>query len=122
VKIGDQARCSRSFSAADVRAYAQLSRHTVTGDRVPEPLIGSLFSCLLGVELPGFGTQYLKQETRFHQPARVGDRLTARVEITRMRPDKQLVDLATTCADSAGNLVASGRALVYVGDAANGPG
>jgi hypothetical protein len=42
--------------------------------------------------------------------------LTARVEITRLRPEKQLVDLATTCYRADGSLVASGRALVYVGE------
>lgn len=36
---------------------------------VPEPLIAGLFSTLLGVRLPGPGTNYLKQELGFHGPA-----------------------------------------------------
>jgi acyl dehydratase len=98
--------------------YSELSGHESKGDLVPEPLIGALFSYLLGVRLPGLGTNYLKQETRFPSQARVGEALTAKVEITRLRPDKQLVDLETTCRRVDGGVVASGRALVYVGDVA----
>ena len=116
MKIGDNAHITRTFNTRDLLDYATLSAHDVPDKRVPEPLIGALFSYLLGVKLPGLGTNYLKQETRFHAVASIGERLTARVEITRLRPDKQLIDLATTCYLHDGRLVASGRALVYVGD------
>lgn len=59
---------------------------------------------------------YLKQETQFLHTVLIGEALTARVEITRLRPDKQLVDLSTTCRDSTGRIITTGRALVYVGD------
>lgn len=117
MKPGDSAEISRSFTAADLADYTRLSQHIPGNEQVPEPLIGALFSYLLGVELPGSGTNYLKQETHYHQAVPLGEALTARVEITRIRPEKHLVDLATTCTDSAGRLVASGRALVYVRDA-----
>ena len=39
------------------------------------------------------------------------------VEITRLRPEKHLVDLATTCTDDSGDVVCRGRALVMVKDA-----
>lgn len=116
MKTGDNTETTRTFSARDLRDYTRLSGHETTGGLVPEPMIGALFSYLLGVELPGLGTNYLKQETRFDAVATTGEALTARVEITRLRPDKQLVDLATTCRRADGGLVASGRALVYVGD------
>jgi hypothetical protein len=51
----------------------------------------------------------------------VDDALTARVEITRIRPEKHLVDLSTTCTDSNGQLIASGRALVSVRDVTTRP-
>jgi acyl dehydratase len=116
VKVGDSAQVTRIFSLEDLRDYTRLSGHAVTGGQVPEPLIGGLFSYLLGVKLPGLGTNYLKQETRYESAAAIGEALTARVEITRLRPDKQLVDLATTCRLANGSLAAGGRALVYVGD------
>jgi len=116
MRIGDNAKVTRTFRMQDLQDYTELSGHKATGEQVPEPLIGALFSYLLGVKLPGLGTNYLKQETRFPTTARVGETLTAQVEITRLRPDKQLVDLATTCQGADDRLIASGRALVYVGD------
>ena len=116
MKVGDSVKVTRAFTWQELQDYTGLSGHKVSGDQVPEPLLGALFSYLLGVKLPGLGTNYLKQETRFPATARVGESLTAQVEITRLRPDKQLVDLATTCQGADGRLIASGRALVYVGD------
>ena len=66
--------------------------------------------------LPGIGTNYLKQESTFLASAKLGDELTAHVEITRLRPEKHLVDLRTTCHSESGALVCEGRALVYVRD------
>ena len=116
VKLGDSAEVTRSFSPDDLRDYTDLSGHWVAEDYVPEPLIGAMFSYLLGVRLPGSGANYLKQETRFRGSARAGDALTARVKITRIRTDKHLIDLSTTCVNSSGQLIASGRALVSARD------
>jgi 3-hydroxybutyryl-CoA dehydratase len=120
VKVGDRAKVTRAFSSADVADFARLAGYAPDPARVPGPLIGGLFSYLLGMQLPGSGTNYLKQETRWLADAAVGQPLTASVEITRLRPDKHLVDLATICRDHAGRLVAEGRALVYVRDVSAG--
>ena len=116
MNVGDRAEFTRSFTAADLADYARLAGYAPDESRVPGPLIGGLFSFLLGMHLPGRGTNYLKQETRWLAPAPLGQALTARVEVTRLRPDKRLVDLATTCRNAAGELLAEGRAVVYVGD------
>jgi 3-hydroxybutyryl-CoA dehydratase len=117
VKIGDRAHITRVFCPEDIAAFAQLAgTHGGPTKTVPEPLIGGLFSYLLGRELPGFGTNYLKQQMRFLRPARLGEPITATVEITRIRPDKHLVDLATTCTAADGTVLCDGRALVLVED------
>ena len=120
MKVGDHAEVSRAFSTADIQDYSALSGHEFEQSRVPEPLIGALFSYLLGVCLPGEGTMYLKQATRYLHKVTCGEVLNARVEISRLRPDKELVDLSTTCRDANGRLVTTGRALVYVGDVPRG--
>jgi 3-hydroxybutyryl-CoA dehydratase len=122
MKLADFTEVTRTFSARDLHDYTALSGHAISGEQVPEPLIGALFSYLLGVKLPGMGTNYLKQETRFTATAKTGEPLTARVEITRLRPDKQLADLATTCRQGNGQIIAEGRALVYIGDLMTKPG
>ena len=116
MKVGESMSVTRTFSRQDLIEYTRLSGHDVPGEQVPEPLVGALFSYLLGVKLPGLGTNYLKQETQYKAAAKIGEALIARVEITRIRPDKHLVDLATTCHRGDDEIVASGRALVYVGD------
>ena len=119
IRIGDEATVTRAFTIQDVEDYLSLGGAPLPQGEVPEPLVGALFSYLLGVGLPGPGTNYLKQQTRFLAPAPLGVDLTARVAVTRIRPDKHLVDLETTCAGPDGAVLAEGRALVYVEDVAD---
>lgn len=83
-------------------------------DVVPEPLIAALFSRLLGMELPGPGTGWLKQELHHPASARLGEDLHARVEITRLRPEKKLADLMCICTGNKGRLICRGRALMLL--------
>ena len=116
MKVGDYVETSRTFSALDLLDYVKLSGHIVNDGYVPEPLIGALFSFLLGAKLPGMGTMYLKQETSFLENAVIGESLLAEVKVTRLRPEKHLADLSTTCRRADGKIIASGRALVYIRD------
>lgn len=116
IAIGRTAEVRRSFPVDAAGAFAALAGLDGVPRTVPEPLIGGLFSYLLGVRLPGFGTNYLKQEMRFLAPARFGETLTARVTVTRLRPEKHLVDLETVCEGEDGRRICEGRALVYVED------
>ena len=118
LRVGDFAESIRSYGDAEVAEYVALGGETPPKGHLPSPLVSAMFSYLLGVKLPGPGANYLKQETDFVDAARVGEGLTAGVEITRLRPEKSLVDLATTCHGADGRLVATGRALIFVGDVA----
>ena len=84
MKPGDFAEVTRRYAGADMAEFADLAGGALP-DHVPEPLIGALFSYLLGVKLPGFGTNYLKQSLNFRGAAPLDVPLTARVEITRLR-------------------------------------
>ncbi len=112
IEVGQRASVTRRFAVADLDAYVALGGAVDSADRVPEPLIGALFSYLLGVELPGSGTMYLKQHTHYEAPAYLTSSLTATVTVTALRPDKHLVDLATECRDDGGRQICHGRALV----------
>ncbi len=116
MKTGDTAWLTRRYSAEDIRGFSALAKGEIAVECVPEPLIAALFSYLLGVKLPGAGTNYLKQELRFIKSARLEAELTARVTITRLRPEKHLCDLETRLSDEAGETLAIGRALVSVRD------
>lgn len=114
LRTGQTARITRSYTREDLAAYAALSG--ASADSVPEPLIAALFSYLLGVELPGSGTNYLKQDLAFKAPAPLDTALEAKVEITRLRPEKNLVDLWASCTTPDGTVICEGRSLVKAKD------
>jgi acyl dehydratase len=119
------AELQRSFSLAELAEYASLASGLSTGEvamglpTIAGGLLGSLFSCLLGTQLPGKGTNYLKQRLEFHLPAHPMQALVARVQVIRVRPDKHLVNLSTLCTTVAGEVICNGEALVLVSDLAS---
>lgn len=117
MKIGDRAAIERAFTPDDLRGFsALLGAGGPALNATPEPLLAALISYLLGVRLPGPGTNYLKQELRFPAQAPLGATLRAEVEVTRLRPEKHLCDLATRVVGADGSVYAEGRALVLVKD------
>lgn len=115
MRVGDFAEVARNFTAEDMADYAALAG-AAPADAVPEPLLAALVSYLLGVRLPGPGTNYLKQDLAFPARAPLDTTLTARVEVTRLREDKQVADLWATCRTQDGVVVAEGRSLVKYAD------
>jgi len=123
--LGQAAEITRMFSEADLQEYRDLSGDTnpafsrpAAGDlalQVPGGLLGGLFSYLLGTRLPGRGTNWLKQRLVFPAPCYAGQEVTARVEIVRLRPEKDLVNLRSICT-AAGQVVCEGESLVLVKD------
>lgn len=71
-----------------------------------------MISDLLGTTLPGQGTMYMKQKTEFKSPGQIQEPIVASVEITRIRKDKQLINLRTRCTNSKGDVLSEGEALV----------
>ncbi|WP_417547738.1 hypothetical protein [Marinobacter segnicrescens] len=112
LKEGQSAKLNRTFTAEDVREWCELCQLDQDWPGVPEPLIAGLFSCLLGEDLPGHGTNYLKQAMTFHTAADTGEALQASVTVSRLRRDKALVNLTTVCTGRDGRLICDGEALV----------
>lgn len=126
LKIGQRASVQKTFTAADVTAFAGISldvnpihvsdgyaSNTVFGKRVVHGILTSgLISAVLGNQLPGPGTVYLGQELRFRAPVYLGDDITAEVEILELREDKKIVKLNTTCTNQDGLVVITGQATV----------
>ena len=128
LRPGAEARSARVFSAADLDEYGDLvgDRNPIfrddaaarargfAGRIVPGPLLAGMFSDILGTRLPGRGTGWMKQALRFPSPAYPGEQLTATVAITRLRKDKELVNLSTRVTAADGRVVCDGEALVLV--------
>lgn len=122
LSVGQSANRTCVFTAADVAAYRRLSGDAGLGfgreDAIPGPLLGGMISELLGTTLPGRGTNWLKQRLVFVGEAAVGTAVTAVVTVTRLRPEKALVNLRTVCTDATGAPICEGEALVLVQDLA----
>jgi 3-hydroxybutyryl-CoA dehydratase len=117
LQIGQSACAKRTFTPADLAEYASLAGIAVQAPRVvPGPLLGGMISCILGTQLPGRGTNWLKQRLEYPTPAFIGEEITATVKVIRLRPEKALVNLRTACANPRGEIVCQGEALVLVKD------
>jgi 3-hydroxybutyryl-CoA dehydratase len=85
------------------------------GGRIAHGMLSAGFiSAVLAMRLPGPGTIYLSQSLRFTRPVRIGDTVTARVEVVEVMPAKRRARLATTCTNQLGETVIEGEALVLM--------
>lgn len=126
LKVGDRAEFAKTISESDVYLFAG-----VTGDMNPAHinqayaektffkgriahgmLLGGFISAVIAMKLPGPGSIYLKQELKFVAPARMGDTITASVEVVEVYPEKNRVALRTTCVNQDGELVVDGQAII----------
>ena len=126
IAIGDGASFAKTISEADIYLCAG-----ITGDFNPAHidevyasqtffktriahgmLTAGLISAILGTRFPGPGTIYLKQELSFLAPVRIGDTITASVEVIEREPEKNRIRLKTVCVNQAGVTVLEGEALV----------
>jgi len=126
LKIGQKASVQKTFTAADVTAFAGISldvnpihmsdkyaEDTIFGKRIVHGILTSgLISAVLANKLPGPGAIYMGQELRFTSPVYLGDDITAEVEVVELREDKKIVKLSTTCVNQDGKTVISGVATV----------
>lgn len=128
IKVGETASLTRTVTDADIQAFADLSSDhnplhlddayaatTRFGQRIAHGMFSaSLISALIGNELPGTGSIYLSQTLRFLAPVFLGDAVTARVVVTKIRDDKPIVTLETVCVNQRGETIIKGEAAVLV--------
>lgn len=94
------------------QTYAEKTRF---GGRIAHGMLTAGFiSAVLGMKLPGEGSIYMSQSLRFMRPVRIGDTITARIEVIELFPDKKRVRLATSCRNQNDELVLDGEALVLM--------
>ncbi|HSA93912.1 MAG TPA: MaoC family dehydratase [Terriglobales bacterium] len=125
-KPGDSASVSRTIGNKEIQAFAALfddynplhvddayAGRSRFGGRIAHGVIClGLISHLIGMKLPGTGAIYLGQSARFLKPVRVGDTVTASVEVTKIRADKPILTLATRCVNHKDEVVMEGEAVV----------
>ena len=124
--VGATASITRVVQASDVDVYARLTgdsnpihldddyaSHSRFGRRIaPGILVAGYISAVLGTLLPGPGAIYLNQTLSFKAPVHLGDTITATVVVEKIRQDKPVVTLRTTCLNQSKQVVIEGEAVL----------
>ncbi len=126
MKVGDTAEFAKTVTETDIYLYAGITgdfnpahinetyaKNTFFKTRIAHGMLTAGFiSAVLANKLPGAGTIYLKQEMSFLAPVRIGDTITARVEVLELITEKNRVRLKTTCTNQDNVVVLEGEAQV----------
>ncbi len=122
LKIGQRAEFTKTITQADISHFI-----AITADANPlhvdagfaartffkKPiahgmLSAGLFSHVLGMIMPGTGAIYRSQTLDFHRPVYVGDTLTATLEINRIDPQDEVIEMNGLITNQDGETVISG--------------
>lgn len=126
LEIGQTAISSTTITAEMIEKFAQVSgdvnpihldeevaKKSIFGKRIAHGmLISSFISAIIANEMPGEGTIYLGQNLSFKHPVFIGNSIKTEVKITKLRADKNLIYLDTTCYNQDQKVVITGDALV----------
>jgi 3-hydroxybutyryl-CoA dehydratase len=127
LKVGMDAAVARTVTDADIVLFAGVSGDTnpihlnqeyaattMFKTRIAHGMLSAAFiSAVLGTKLPGPGAVYVSQTLRFKAPVRVGDTVTARVEVTELIPERKRAGFKTECL-VGGKVVTEGEAMLMV--------
>ncbi len=126
LKIGDSSETTKKFSESDVLMFAKVSedfnpahvdkeyaektmfKHQI----VHGMLVGSLFSSIFGVKLPGLGSIYTKQSLKFTKPVYFGDEITAKVTVKELILERNRVIFDCVATNQNGDTVIIGEAEI----------
>ena len=125
--VGDSDRFSKTVTDTDIYLFAgvtgdlnpahideEYAKGTFFKQRIAHGMLSAGFiSAVIGTRLPGPGAIYMQQTLNFKAPVRIGDTVTARVEVTELSERGHRVKLHCTC-EVDGTLVLEGEALVKV--------
>ncbi len=127
LEAGMSATFAKTVTEADIAAFAgfsgdfnpvhineEFAKTTMFKGRIAHGMLSAAFiSTVFGMKMPGPGCIYVSQALKFKAPVRIGDTVTARVEVQATVPEKKFVTFKTTCS-VAGKIVVDGEATLMV--------
>ena len=130
ISVGMSAELSRTVTSEDIVHFAEVTgdrnpvhlddaaaKASPFGERIAHGMLSAGYvSAVLGMKLPGPGAIYLSQSLRFTKPVKIGDTITARVEVIEVLAARKRVRLATVCRNQRDETVLDGEAVVMVPD------
>src|SRR5690349_19042698 len=128
IKVGDVFSTERKISDELIRKFAELSgdynpihldeefaKSTRFGRRIAHGMLsGAFISAVLGYEFKERKIIYLSQTMKFAAPTFIGDMVTTTATVTKIREDRPIVTLETTCANQNGETTVKGEAVVMI--------
>ncbi|MCE5255755.1 MAG: MaoC family dehydratase [Spirochaetaceae bacterium] len=127
IKLGMKARFAKTVTEADIANFAGVSGDfnpvhvdeefastTRFKGRIAHGMLSAAFiSTVFGTKLPGPGAIYVSQNLKFKAPVRIGDTVTAEVQVIDLTQEKNLVTFKTVCT-VRGKVVVDGEAVLLV--------
>lgn len=127
IEVGMSAVFAKTITEADVLLFAAVSGDTnplhINAEFAEQTrfkqrivhgmLTTSLWSTLVGTQLPGPGCAYMGQEINFLKPVHIGNTVTAKLTVSRIEHEKQRVYMNAE-AYVGDTLVASGQTKAWV--------
>ena len=124
IKIGDTASQSKVITERDVELFSEVTNDynpahfdsdyaskTMFKKRIAHGmLIGSLFSKVFGMDLPGKGAIYVGQSLKFKRPVYFGDEVTATVVVKKKNIERNRVYFDCVATNQNGDIVIVGEA------------
>jgi 3-hydroxybutyryl-CoA dehydratase len=126
MQVGDRAVLRKTFLEDDVAEFAKVSgdsnpahmdesyaKTTPFKTRIVHGMLaGSLFSALLGTDLPGVGTIYTGQTLKFTRPVHFGEEITATVTVKELNTERNRAVFECLAVNPQGEPVIVGEATV----------
>ena len=126
LQVGDKAELRKTFIEEDVAEFARVSgdsnpahmdenyaKTTQFKTRIVHGMLaGSLFSALLGTDLPGVGTIYTGQTLKFTRPVHFGEEITASVTVKELNTERNRAVFDCLAVNPQGEPVIIGEATV----------
>ena len=126
LSVGQSASTSKTISETDVYMFAgitgdfnpahideEYAKGTMFKKRIAHGMLGAGFvSAVLGMQLPGPGSIYMKQDLKFLAPVYIGDTITATCTIKEKIEGKNRVIIDCVVTNQEGTQVIAGEALI----------
>jgi 3-hydroxybutyryl-CoA dehydratase len=128
LEIGDSASVTHTITENDIETFGNLSgdynplhfneewaKKTMFKGRIAHGVLTAAYvSAAIGMKLPGPGTIYLSQSMRFRRPVRIGDTITATVEVIGKEDEKEQITLGTMVTNQEDEIVLQGDAVIML--------
>ena len=126
IKLNQTYEVKRKITAKMVETFAEITgdknpvhldegyaSKTIFKKRIAHGILSvGLISAVLGMEFPGPGTIYMKQDTKFLKPIYLDEEITIKITVKEKIEEKSRLVLTTQIIKEDGKLAVDGEALV----------